>query len=48
MSFTGFTLEQLQATYAPAKSQELLAQLDILIDFYRMVVALLLAFGGKF
>ena len=32
MSFTGFTLEQLQATYAPAKSQELLAQLDILID----------------
>ncbi len=32
MSFTGFTLEQLQAPYAPAKSQELLAQLDILID----------------
>ena len=32
MSFTGFTLEQLQGTYAPAKSQELLAQLDILID----------------
>ena len=32
MSFTGFTLEKLQAPYAPAKSQELLAQLDILID----------------
>lgn len=32
MSFTGFTLEQLQAPYAPAKSQELLEQLDILID----------------
>ncbi|ELS00422.1 organic radical activating enzyme [Xenococcus sp. PCC 7305] len=32
MSFSGFTLEQLQAPYAPAKSQELLAQLDILID----------------
>ena len=32
MSFTGFTLEELQAPYAPAKSQELLAQLDILID----------------
>ena len=32
MSFTGFTLEKLQAPYAPAKSKELLAQLDILID----------------
>ena len=32
MSFTGFTLERLQAEYAPACSQELLAQLDILID----------------
>ena len=32
MSFTGFTLEKLQAEYAPACSQELLAQLDILID----------------
>ncbi len=32
MSFTGFTLERLQSEYAPASSQELLAQLDILID----------------
>ena len=32
MSFTGFTLEELRSPYAPAKSQELLAQLDILID----------------
>lgn len=32
MSFTGFTLERLQAEYAPACSKELLAQLDILID----------------
>ncbi|NEO31054.1 MAG: radical SAM protein [Symploca sp. SIO3C6] len=32
MSFTGFTLERLQSQYAPAGSQELLAQLDILID----------------
>lgn len=32
MSFSGFTLEQLQDDYAPAGSQELLAQLDILID----------------
>ncbi|WP_144872410.1 4Fe-4S single cluster domain-containing protein, partial [Hyella patelloides] len=32
MSFTGFTLERLQADYAPACSKELLAQLDILID----------------
>ncbi|MDJ0735040.1 MAG: 4Fe-4S single cluster domain-containing protein [Nostocaceae cyanobacterium] len=32
MSFTGFTLEQLQSEYAPAGSQELLEQLDILID----------------
>lgn len=32
MSFTGFTIEELRSPYAPAKSQELLAQLDILID----------------
>ncbi|EHC19605.1 4Fe-4S single cluster domain-containing protein [Fischerella thermalis] len=32
MSFSGFTLEQLQSEYAPAGSQELLEQLDILID----------------
>ncbi|MDJ0634467.1 MAG: 4Fe-4S single cluster domain-containing protein [Xenococcaceae cyanobacterium MO_188.B29] len=32
MSFTGFTLEKLKSEYAPASSQELLAQLDILID----------------
>lgn len=32
MSFTGFTLEQLQSEYAPAGAQDLLAQLDILID----------------
>lgn len=32
MSFTGFTLEELRSPYAPAKSQELLAQLDLLID----------------
>ncbi|BAZ44942.1 putative anaerobic ribonucleoside-triphosphate reductase activating protein [Chondrocystis sp. NIES-4102] len=32
MSFTGFSLERLQSEYAPACSQELLAQLDILID----------------
>ncbi|MER3492107.1 MAG: radical SAM protein [Mastigocladus sp. ERB_26_2] len=32
MSFSGFTLEQLQSDYAPAGSQELLDQLDILID----------------
>lgn len=32
MSFTGFTLERLQSEYVPASSQELLAQLDILID----------------
>ncbi|WP_009544769.1 4Fe-4S single cluster domain-containing protein [Crocosphaera subtropica] len=32
MSFTGFTLEQLQSEDAPAGSQDLLAQLDILID----------------
>ncbi|MDJ0594604.1 MAG: 4Fe-4S single cluster domain-containing protein [Pleurocapsa sp. MO_226.B13] len=32
MSFTGFTLERLQSEYAPASSQELIAQLDILID----------------
>jgi anaerobic ribonucleoside-triphosphate reductase activating protein len=32
MSFTGFTLEQLQSPYAPAGAKELLAELDILID----------------
>jgi anaerobic ribonucleoside-triphosphate reductase activating protein len=32
MSFTGFTLEQLQSEYAPAGAQELLDQLDILVD----------------
>ncbi|MBE9045314.1 radical SAM protein [Pleurocapsales cyanobacterium LEGE 10410] len=32
MSFTGFTLERLRSQYAPAGSQDLLAQLDILID----------------
>jgi anaerobic ribonucleoside-triphosphate reductase activating protein len=32
MSFTGFTLERLHSEYAPACSQELIAQLDILID----------------
>lgn len=32
MSFTGFTLERLQSEYAPACSQELIAELDILID----------------
>lgn len=32
MSFTGFTLEQLQSEKAPAGAQALLAQLDILID----------------
>ncbi len=32
MSFSGFTLEQLQSENAPAGSQELLQQLDILID----------------
>ena len=32
MSFTGFTLEQLQSEYTPAGSQDLLSQLDILID----------------
>lgn len=32
MSFTGFTLKQLQSQSAPPGSQELLAQLDILID----------------
>ncbi|MBD2493297.1 4Fe-4S single cluster domain-containing protein [Nostoc sp. FACHB-280] len=32
MSFTGFTLKQLQSDSAPPGSQELLAQLDILID----------------
>lgn len=32
MSFTGFTLQQLQSKSAPIGSQELLEQLDILID----------------
>jgi anaerobic ribonucleoside-triphosphate reductase activating protein len=32
MSFTGFTLEQLQSEYAPASAQDLLNQLDILVD----------------
>lgn len=32
MSFTGFTLEKLQSEYAPAGTQDLLAQLDILVD----------------
>ncbi len=32
MSFTGFTLEKLQSEYATAGTQDLLAQLDILID----------------
>jgi anaerobic ribonucleoside-triphosphate reductase activating protein len=32
MSFTGFTLKQLQAEDAPAGSQELLEQLDLLVD----------------
>lgn len=32
MSFSGFTLEQLQSQYAPAGAQDLLKQLDILID----------------
>ena len=32
MSFSGFTIEQLQAKSAPQGSEELLAQLDILID----------------
>ncbi len=32
MSFTGFTLERLQADYAPAHSKKLIDELDILID----------------
>ncbi|MEM8831028.1 MAG: 4Fe-4S single cluster domain-containing protein [Cyanobacteria bacterium P01_G01_bin.19] len=32
MSFTGFTLERLQADYAPAHSQKLIEELDILVD----------------
>lgn len=32
MSFTGFTLEQLQSNQAPAGAQDLLEQLDLLID----------------
>ncbi len=32
MSFTGFILEKLRSEYAPAGTQDLLAQLDILID----------------
>ncbi len=32
MAFTCFSLERLQSPYAPAKSKELLAQLDVLVD----------------
>ena len=32
MSFTGFTLDRLQSEYAPACSQQLIEQLDILVD----------------
>lgn len=32
MSFTGFTLEQLQSDYAPNGAKDLLTQLDILVD----------------
>ncbi|MDX2217153.1 MAG: 4Fe-4S single cluster domain-containing protein [Oculatellaceae cyanobacterium bins.114] len=32
MSFSGFTLEQLQGAYAPAGAQSLLDELDVLID----------------
>ncbi|MBW4521328.1 MAG: radical SAM protein [Scytolyngbya sp. HA4215-MV1] len=32
MSFTGFTLEELQDSYAPAGAKDLLEQLDLLID----------------
>jgi anaerobic ribonucleoside-triphosphate reductase activating protein len=32
MSFSGFSLEQLQSDYAPAGTKDLLGQLDILID----------------
>ncbi len=32
MSFTGFTLEQLQSDQSPAGAKQLLAQLDILVD----------------
>ncbi len=32
MSFTGFTLEELQGAYAPAGAQALLDELDILVD----------------
>lgn len=32
MSFTGFTLERLQSSYAPAGAPELLAELDLLVD----------------
>lgn len=32
MAFTGFTLERLQAPYAPAGAQALLDQLDLLVD----------------
>jgi anaerobic ribonucleoside-triphosphate reductase activating protein len=32
MAFTGFRLEELQDSYAPAGAKDLLAQLDILID----------------
>lgn len=32
MAFSCFSLERLQSPYAPARSQELLAQLDVLVD----------------
>lgn len=32
MAFTGFTREELKSPYAPARSKELLAELDLLID----------------
>lgn len=32
MSFTGFTLERLRSSYAPAGAQELLDELDLLVD----------------
>jgi anaerobic ribonucleoside-triphosphate reductase activating protein len=32
MSFTGFTIEQLRSSQAPAGAQDLLAQLDLLVD----------------
>ncbi|MGR3275959.1 4Fe-4S single cluster domain-containing protein [Acaryochloris marina NIES-2412] len=33
MAYTGFTLERLLAPYAPAGSQALLEQLDLVVDF---------------